>query len=385
MRLETLWVVPVQEILGELRPLLCPHEKSIYKAAALICKFLPDELESAGGAGAVLGELAGVWEWVSNSAEWQLLWVSLFSRMARHNPEAIMQPLQPLLPSLMGALLRLLDLPSGKSAAQKPELLGWPTDCLFLCDKGDKCKEEAVKKYTRLIVFTLSPQSATFSHLSAVLDYLRPFFHPLQEGAYTKSLDMFQKMLTLNFTKRLAFEAGTHRAKKPWRLAHKLTPEDTAQFTALMLPLALTSLTSKDHSMSFGAAQALKDLASMSPEVVLPQLTAKMLAAMQNVMRPHEVQSAISLSGVVLPLVLRSEEGLDMIGQVLQLCVGGIDSNDPTKTMYTLYLFNSLLSHMPLADPQDLPQAASKPELLYSLQDWLSQLLDAFFQLFQVF
>jgi hypothetical protein len=48
-----------REVLEQFRPILCPHEKSFYKAAALICLFLPDELSSAGGAAAVLEELSG--------------------------------------------------------------------------------------------------------------------------------------------------------------------------------------------------------------------------------------------------------------------------------------------------------------------------------------
>mmetsp|Transcript_39346 Transcript_39346/g.93061 ORF Transcript_39346/g.93061 Transcript_39346/m.93061 type:complete len:1826 (-) Transcript_39346:1138-6615(-) len=372
-----------QEIMEELRPYLCPHEKSMYKAAALICKLLPDELGSAGGAGKLLTELAGVWEWVPNSLEWQLLWVTLFSRMARHNTEEMLAPLQPLLPALMSGLLRLLDVPSGKSTPQKEEQLGWPADCKFLCDKGDRCKEETVKKYTRIIVFTICPQSATFAHLTAVLDYLRPFFHPLQEGGYTKCLDMLLKMMTLNFAKRLGFESGAHRPKKPWRQPYKLTPDDRAAFTSLFLPLALTALASKDHSMSFGAAQALKDLAGISEAEVLPQLMQRMLSSMDNVMRPHEVQSAISLCGVVAAPMLRAEEGLDFMGQMLQLSLGGIDTNDPMKTMYTLNLFNALLSNMPLADPKDLPQASSKPEMLYQMQDWVSEVLERVFQLLQ--
>mmetsp|Transcript_51328 Transcript_51328/g.104443 ORF Transcript_51328/g.104443 Transcript_51328/m.104443 type:complete len:1824 (-) Transcript_51328:572-6043(-) len=372
-----------QEILEELRPFLCPHDKSLYKAAALICKLLPDELESAGGAGAVFTELAGVWQWVTNNPEWQLLWVSLFTRMARHNTPDIMGPLQPLLPSLMSTFLRVLDLPSGKATPQKQEALGWPSDCAFLCDKGDRCREETVKKFTRLLAFTLGPESATMQHLKSTVDYLKPFFHPLQEGGYTKSLDMFQKMMTLNFSKRLAMETGQMTVKKPWMGTYKLTEADRAEFVSLFLPLALTSLSSKDYSMSFGAAQALKDLASISTEEVLPKVMERILSSMDNVMRPHEVQSAISLCGVVVAPVLRSEEGLEFMGQMLQLSLGGIDTNDPMKTMYTLNLFNALLSHMPLADPADLAPGASKPELLFTLHDWISDLLDRVFQLLQ--
>ena len=371
------------EIMNELRPLLCHHEMSFYKAAGLLCIFLPDHgLHSAGGAGPLILELGGVWQTVPNCAEWHMLWVTMFSRMARHNIVDVLQPLQSLLPALMATFVKLLEVPTGKTKPQRSDQLGWPGDCdfLFACTHH-RGKDACIKKYTRLIVFSIAPNSQTMSYVREVLTYLKPFFHPLQEGGHTKQVDMFLKMVTLNYTKRLGMESGKHRCKRPWHSAYALTEQDTADFTAIMFPLAMTAYYSKDFSMSFSAGQALKDLASISTESVLPKLLEVILNSMQNVMKPHEVQNSISITSVLVSNLLTAETGMDLIGQLMQLSVNGIDTNDPMKTMVTLRFYLSLLADMPLTAPEDLPAGATKPGILYGLQDWCAAVLDKAFAL----
>ena len=371
------------EIMSELRPLLCHHEMSLYKAVGLLCLFLPDHgLESAGGAGPLMLELAVVWQTIPNSTEWHMLWITLFSRMTRHNIVDVLEPLQTLLRPLFSTFLKLLEVPTGKNKPQRYDQLGWPSDCDFLLHgKKDRSKDETIKKYTRLIVFSIAPNSQTMSCVQEVLTYLKPFVHPLQEGGHTKQLDMFLKMVTLNYTKRLGMESGKHRCKRPWCSVYSLSEQDTADFTQLMLPLAMTSFYSKDFSMSFSAGQALKDLASISTDVVLPNLLDVVLNSMQNVMKPHEVQNSISISAVLISKMLAAEGGMDLVGQLMQVSVAGIDTNDPMKTMVTLRFYLALLSEMPLTDVNDLPAGASKPGILYGLQDWCAGVLDRSFDL----
>ena len=371
------------EIMDELRPLLCHHEMSFYKAAGLICLLLPDHgLDSAGGAGSLMKELAGLWQIIPNCTEWHMLWITVFSRMVRHNITDVLEPLQTLLDPLMTLFLKLLEVPTGKTKPQRYDQLGWPSDCDFLLHgKKDKAKDECIKKYTRLIVFSISPESQTMTCVAKALAYLKPFFHPLQEGGHTKPLDMFLKMITLNYTKRLGMESGKHRCKRPWRSSYALSDQDASDFTQLLCPLAMAAFYSKDFSMSFSAGQALKDLSSFSSDTVLPKLLDVVLNSMQNVMKPHEVQNAISIASVLIRKILSAEDGMDLMAQLMQLSVAGIDTNDPMKTMVTLRFYLALLSEMPLTDVNDLPPEAAKPGILYGLQDWCAAVIDKAFDL----
>jgi hypothetical protein len=93
-----------------------------------------------------------------------------------------------------------------------------------------------------------------------------------------------------------------------------------------------------------------------------------LLPTLENVMKPHEVQSMIVLTSVMVGPLLQTEGGLDQIGHILHITVPGIDLNDPQKSMYTFRMLMAIMARVPLFDPADLPQCTNKPEMLYGLQ-----------------
>eukprot|EP00960_Hanusia_phi_P031145 749106-Hanusia_phi.AAC.2 len=109
----------------------------------------------------------------------------------------------------------------------------------------------------------------------------------------------------------------------------------------------------------------------------------KILMSMENVMRPHEVQNSLSLTSVLLKPILESDDGLEYLGQVMQIAVNGIDANDPTKTLYALRFFTALFMEIPLLDPKDIPHISEKPEFLYVLNDLCTSILHRFEELFR--
>jgi hypothetical protein len=322
------------EIIDFLRPFLCPHESGLYRAVGLLCLMVPENLNAS-----ILNEIFDLWQSVPNCLEWTYLWTHLFSRLARHECESLLPTMQSHLPRIFEAFLFIIDVPSSKDAVQRPELLSWPSDCTYLLTKSS-FKNEVVKKMTRIIVYTLSPNSCTWTLLQSLFLYLQPFFNPLNEGEWTSALDMLLKMLTLNFSKRVGIERGLHRAKRLWKPASPLTSEDEEAFVQLILPHALSAFESKDYSMSFGACQSLKDLVSLQPAIVLPVIVERLIPALENTMKPHEALNSMEVFSVILGPLLRTEEGLEspIIGQMLQQTLAGIDNNDPMKTMKTLRL-----------------------------------------------
>jgi hypothetical protein len=93
-----------------------------------------------------------------------------------------------------------------------------------------------------------------------------------------------------------------------------------------------------------------------------------LLPTLENVMKPHEVQSMLVLTSVMVGKLLETEGGLDQIGRVLQITVAGIDLNDPQKSLHTFRMLMAIMSHVPLFDPADMPACTNKPEMLYGLQ-----------------
>ncbi|EKX53089.1 hypothetical protein GUITHDRAFT_101534 [Guillardia theta CCMP2712] len=330
-----------REILIEIRPYLLLHDINFYMASSILCIFFPDDgLESAGGSVAVLQEFREIWKLVPNCTEWHLIWITLFNRIFRHNADQMTEELNPLIEDLSYTFLQLLNVPTAKDNAQNPDQLTWPSNCSFIVE-GKK-----------------------------------------DEGGYTKCLDMFIKMIALNYSKRLGMESGKHKAKKPWKSTYMLSEEDNKWFEGLILPLALKSFYSKDISMSFAASQAIKELGSISRDC-LPGIMQNILMSIENVMRPHEVQNSLSLTSVLLKPILELDEGFDFLGQVMQIAVNGIDANDPTKTLYALRFFTALFMEVPLLDPKDISHISEKPEFLYVLNDLCTAILQRFEELFR--
>ena len=84
---------------------------------------------------------------IPNCTEWHMLWITVFSRMVRHNITDVLEPLQTLLDPLMTLFLKLLEVPTGKTKPQRYDQLGWPSDCDFLLHgKKDKAKVAARKQ-----------------------------------------------------------------------------------------------------------------------------------------------------------------------------------------------------------------------------------------------
>lgn len=254
-----------EEILAELRPYFCPHdERHFLRSAALLYWFLPDEMADPG---ATLVELIGVWDLVAHGHEWNLLWWTVFSRMVRHNPEHVLGPIQPYLPRLFDALLRTLGVPTGKSTPQRPDGGSWPGDLSWLTE-GKSAKKDSVRKFVRLVVFSIGPSSATMELFERLIAYNRPFFHPLNEGDHSSALNNLMSLMCLNFSKRVGIEAAKHCVKKAWKAHYRLSEADSERMVDLMFPLCLTAFHSKDSNTAFLVCQAIKDLASVCPDKV---------------------------------------------------------------------------------------------------------------------
>jgi hypothetical protein len=149
----------------------------------------------------------------------------------------------------------------------------WPSDLKFIID-GRNAKKESIRKWTRMIVFSIRHDSQTLDELCALVAYIRPFFHPLNEGNHTEAITYLLSVMSLNLAKRIGIEKGAHPLKKPWKGTDNLSEDQIARLVDTWLPLAFASLRSKESTTSFLASQSVKDLACMSPDLVMPQVCA---------------------------------------------------------------------------------------------------------------
>ena len=101
-----------EEIMSELRPLCCPQDMSILKAQGFMCLLLKRAIPTVMQ---YVTEAMGMWTWVVAYYDWDLLWTTLLSSIARHHYKMHAATWQPLVDPLFAHLLHVLDLPIGKA------------------------------------------------------------------------------------------------------------------------------------------------------------------------------------------------------------------------------------------------------------------------------
>ncbi|KAH9947705.1 ARM repeat-containing protein [Amylocystis lapponica] len=192
--------------------------------------------------------------------------------------------------------------------------------------------------------------SRALDSLDKLITSTETFFHPSNSGPWTLSLSHFLYRITAEFCKRWK-EEQQRTCKTP--ITRRLTPDIRRAFVTVLRNPALLAMFSKDpFSMSF-AQGALRAMAYIEPNLVMPELLERAYSGLEIVNETHRTTAVMTmLSGVALPLV---SERLWLGGQkhvvpLLELCIPGIDLNDPVKTLCATMFITTLVQHIKIGD-----------------------------------
>ncbi|CAA7258771.1 unnamed protein product [Cyclocybe aegerita] len=192
--------------------------------------------------------------------------------------------------------------------------------------------------------------SKAVDSLDRLITSIESFFHPSNTGAWTLSLTTFIQRLGSEFTKRWN-EEEQPTCKTP--ITHRLTPAIRRALVTILKTPALLAMFSKDPiSMSY-AQGALRSLALLEPSLIMPELLERAYGGLEVVNETHRTTAVLSmLSGISRPLV--SEQiwlgGQKHIVPLLELCIPGIDLNDPVKTVCATMFIVSVVQHIKIGD-----------------------------------
>ncbi|KAI0067754.1 hypothetical protein BV25DRAFT_1834775 [Artomyces pyxidatus] len=192
--------------------------------------------------------------------------------------------------------------------------------------------------------------SKAMESLDRFITSTESFFHPSNSGIWTLSLTNFLNSLTSEFCKRW-YEEEQISCKTP--ITHRLTPAIRRAFVSTLRTPALLAMFSKDP-LSMGYAQAaLKTLAFTEPALIMPDLLDRAYSGLEVVNETHRTTAVMSmLSSVVQPLA--SEKiwlgGQKHIVPLLELCIPGIDLNDPVKTICATMFIASVMQNIKIGD-----------------------------------
>ncbi|BGP22448.1 Proteasome activator BLM10 [Rhodotorula toruloides] len=177
--------------------------------------------------------------------------------------------------------------------------------------------------------------SKALDALAKLIQATEGYFHPSNYGKWAPTLGRFLQNVTWEFLKRWTEEQrGDCRTPSEWRL----TPEIRREFVKTMRTVALLSMFSRDPITISNAQAALKTMALLEPDLVIPPLLERVYPSLETLTETHRTTACITaLSTVSPPMISRSNypAGAKNLIPLLELCLPGLDVNDPIKTIST--------------------------------------------------
>ncbi|KAF9243864.1 hypothetical protein BU15DRAFT_71975 [Melanogaster broomeanus] len=192
--------------------------------------------------------------------------------------------------------------------------------------------------------------SRAMDTLDRLITSTESFFHPSNSGPWTMLLTNFLQRLTTEFADRW-LEEQLPSCRTP--VTHRLTTVIRRAFVTSLLTPALLAMFSKD-ALSLGMTQgALRVLAQLEPTMVMPELLERAYGGLEVVNETHRTTAVLKmLSGISLPLVSEKQwrAGQKHLLPLLELCIPGIDLNDPNKTICATSFIISVIQHVKIGD-----------------------------------
>ncbi|KAK7468647.1 Proteasome activator BLM10 [Stygiomarasmius scandens] len=192
--------------------------------------------------------------------------------------------------------------------------------------------------------------SRALDTLEKLITSTESFFHPSNSGQWTGALTSFLQRLTGEFTQRW-HEEQQESCKTP--VTQRLTPALRRAFVNILRTPALLAMFSKDP-ISLGLAQgSLRAMALLEPNIIMPELLERAIGGLEVVNETHRTTAVISmLTGIARPLTTEKVwlGGQKHVLPLLELCIPGIDVNDPNKTVFTTMFIVAVLQNIKVGD-----------------------------------
>lgn len=159
------------------------------------------------------------------------------------------------------------------------------------------------------------------------------YFHPSNRGTWQFILASFVAELAVSFTTRWMDE---QRKDCRTPLERRLTPEMKKDFVNAIKQVTLLSLFGKDIFTIAASQRALKRLAILEPDLILPAVLERAYPGLEDLETTHRTTSIIAaLSTIAHPMVSRRiySSGARHLVPLLHLCLPAFDPTDAGKTI----------------------------------------------------
>ncbi|KEY64125.1 hypothetical protein S7711_07470 [Stachybotrys chartarum IBT 7711] len=296
-----------------------------------------------------------LWSIVNRSKTIDVLFIDLFSRLARDHMHCAYVPFtehgiftRSQSDLIFTAILRLTQIPVGQ--ANSPyTALDYLAGAGAYLDK-DKKKYPVPYLMARWIVSSLSPiclehEDSIMSSLEGLMDSIDTFFHPSNQGAWTTMLGQLVLFLTDAFVSRWNREQS---GELDTPVDRRIDPRLKRRFVSSLKDVTFMGLFSKSSRVSHCYYNALQGLAYLEPDLVLPGALQRFYPSLQGLVEVHRTTSSLNGLQMIANVMSKLKGYRCHVTTLLALALPGIDANDLNKTQYTLNFIQSVAYSIPM-------------------------------------
>lgn len=225
-------------------------------------------------------------------------------------------------------------------------------------EKYGSLKTRFFHGYSSSIVFSINgdsslEQGGIMDHIETLLNAIESYVHPSNSGEWSRPISKFILSLVYQFQKRFNLERQPTGSLYTLDPKHKLSDKVVARFVQDLLPIVKTGMQSKKASAVDDYLVCINLLASMDAEPVLSGTLIDLYESLEGVISTHRVVTALRCLDELVRYFASTPIYRVHLTRLFTLALPGIDSNDLTKTMYTLEAFAGMASFVPIHDLTD--------------------------------
>ncbi|KAI1211194.1 uncharacterized protein F4807DRAFT_458767 [Annulohypoxylon truncatum] len=245
------------------------------------------------------------------------------------------------------AILRLTEIPVGQANSPYTSLDYSAGMGMFL--EKDKKKHPIPYIIARWVICSLSPlcldrKNSILDSLEGLMESVDTFFHPSNQGSWTKMLAQLTYYLTELFVSRWNREQNEEQDTPSER---RINDALKRRFVLSLREVTFMGLFGKSSSITGLYFNSLQNLTYLEPDLILPGALQRFYPSLQGLVEVHRTTSSLCGLNMIANIMSRQKGFRCHITALLALALPGIDANDLNKTQYTLNFIQSVAYSIP--------------------------------------
>eukprot|EP00871_Galdieria_phlegrea_P000358 jgi/Galph1/1322/GphlegSOOS_G5975.1 len=295
-------------------------------------------------------EAITIWGRINSSYDWDRLWLRLIGRIAKQHPFVI--DWTPYLSFIYDRIFTCFHITTFEGAAKSHNVIKTPPNVSCLI-RGDPVSSAA-----EFICYSLTPAiPVTFEFYRKLLRVIEPFYHPNHHEHNHQFVGSFLSTFSRIFLSRMGSERDATRRNCKDRIPgsrlvsavasmeHRLTDDYVQTIVNDLYRLAEQCLYSKSSKFIQEAANSIRNLASVCPQVIIPKVLETTEEDLTSLSMPHRTIASLYAIRAICPVLCDEEyypEGLQYTLRLLPYFIPCVDVNEPNKTKLALTILTAL-------------------------------------------